>query len=111
MLTNHCVTNCVTFDVLSWCMKYFSGCGSLLQASALTDSQSCCLIAVKILCHLCRHPAFSFEQLTPEPITENGEGGVVAAADIVGELMKVLDPENGFWNCARPFDLHLVNMN
>lgn len=49
--------------------------------------------------------------MAPEPLTENVEGGIVAAAVIVDELVKMLDPENGFWICTRPFDLHLVNLN
>ena len=81
--------------------KCFLGTGGGMSSS-LTDTQSCCIVAVKILCSLCRHPDFSFE-------LDTGDLGESLVADyVLGELMRLLDSDKGNWNCTRPFDLQLV---
>jgi len=87
---------------------FFPGDGSLLLVSALTEAQSCCLVAVDILCQLGCYPQSIAWPFAAVLGTQHAE---LAAADIISDLTKLLDPDNETWNCTRPFYLQIVSLH
>lgn len=76
----------------------------MLAVSALSEVQSCALIAVEILCRLCRHL-----KSNADVSIENLGTGIVAAS-LIDDLMQLIDPDHKMFNCSRPFDLQLVSL-